>query len=97
VRGVGFPSTGAPEFGGRALSALTGKVEEPFPSIDRETRLRVERYIGCTLEQSYSEFTMELKNAVSKLLDDLYKTDFSRPARHRRASQRRASVRNLFR
>ena len=29
-----------------------------------ETRTRVEEFIGCTLEQSYSEFTVELKNAV---------------------------------
>lgn len=40
---------------------------------------------------------MELKNAVSRLLDDIYKTDFSRPARKRGHSNRARSVRERFR
>lgn len=81
---MGFPSTGAPEYGGRCLNALTRKVETPFPTLDPQERQRVETFIGCTIEQSYSEFTVELKNAVHRILDDIYNTDDSRPARHRR-------------
>jgi hypothetical protein len=96
VRGVGFPSTGEALYGGRTLNALSRKVETPFPGIDdgvhppvtRQERRRVEEFIGCTLEQSYSEFTVELKNAVHRLLDDIY-ADGSKPARHRGHAKRR--------
>jgi hypothetical protein len=83
VRGVGFPSPGAPLYGGRCLNALSRKVETPFPTLDADTRRRVEEFIGCTCEQSYSEFTVELKNAVHRLLDDIARVDQSKPARHR--------------
>lgn len=88
VRGAGFPSSGAPEFGGKAHNALSRKVETPFPTIDSETRRRVESYIGCTLEQSYSEFTLELRRAVWRLMRDL-DVDDSKPARHRGHAMRR--------
>jgi hypothetical protein len=71
-------------------------VETPFPTLDRETRRRVEEFIGCTIEQSYSEFTMELKNAVHRLLDDL-NVDHSRPARHRSRARRKQTAIGLFR
>jgi hypothetical protein len=61
-------------------------VEKPYPTLDAETRRRVEQFIGCTLEQSYAEFTMELKNTVHRVLDRS-DDDYSQPARHR--SQRR--------
>lgn len=79
-------------FGGRALDALSREVVVPYPGKGRpdditpEERRRVEEYIGCTLEQSYSEFTMELKNAVHRMLHDIDKVDQSSPARHRRGS-----------
>jgi hypothetical protein len=85
---MGFPSSGAPEFGGRTLNALSRKVETPYPTIEPEVRRRVEEFIGCTLEQSYSEFTMELKNAVHRIMDDIYHTDHSKPARHRGHAKR---------
>jgi hypothetical protein len=84
---VGFPSSGHPEFGGRALSGLTGRVERPYPTLDAETRRRVEEFIGCTLEQSYAEFTVELKNTVARMLDR-DADDHSRPARHRHRYKR---------
>lgn len=63
-------------------------MEIPYPGtgiepVSAEERRRVEEYIGCTLEQSYSEFTVELKNSLSRILDDIYNTDHSKPARHR--------------
>jgi hypothetical protein len=85
---MGFPSSGHPEFGGRALSGLTGKVETPFPTLDPEIRRRVEEFIGCTLEQSYAEFTVELKNTVHRVMDT-DDTDHSRPARHRVRGRKR--------
>jgi hypothetical protein len=88
VRGVGFPASGYPEFGGKALSGLTGQVEIPYPTIEAETRRRVERLIGCTLEQSYAEFTVELKNAVARMFDP-ERDDRSRPARHRVRGRKR--------
>jgi hypothetical protein len=91
VRGVGYPSTGNAEFGGRTLNALSRKVEVPFPGthdgvhppITQAERRRVEQFIGCTIEQSYSEFTVELKNALHRMLADIANVDHSRPARHR--------------
>jgi hypothetical protein len=80
---MGFPEPDSAErYGGRTHNALTRKVEIPYPTIDAETRARVEKFIGCTLEQSYSEFTVELKNGIHRLLDEL-DVDHSRPARHR--------------
>lgn len=81
---MGFPSTGQALYGGRTLNALSRQVETPYPTIDSEERRRVESFIGCTLEQSYSEFTVELKNGIHRMLDDIYNTDHSSPARHRR-------------
>jgi hypothetical protein len=63
-------------------------VETPYPTLDAETRRRVEEFIGCTLEQSYSEFTVELKNAVHRMMDPLA-DDRSRPARHRVRGRKR--------
>lgn len=88
---MGFPSPPAPLYGGQTLNALSRKVEVPYPGvhdgvhapISPEERRRAEEFIGCTLEQSYSEFTVELKNGVSRMLDDIYNSDFSKPARHR--------------
>lgn len=97
MRGVGFPSPGTPLYGGRTLNALSRKVEVPFREIDAETRRRVEEYIGCTIEQSYSEFTVELKNAYHRMLDDIYRDDLSKPARHRGQARRRQTATNLFR
>ena len=85
---MGFPSRGEPEFGGKALNALSRAVEVPYPGIDDgihppvtpEIRRRVEEFIGCTLEQSYSEFTVELKNTVHRMMDT---DDHSTAARHR--------------
>jgi hypothetical protein len=71
-------------------------VETPFPTLDAETRRRVEAFIGCTLEQSYSEFTVELKNAVHRMMDT-YADDQSRPARHRGHGRRRQQLTSLFR
>lgn len=96
VRSVGFPSSGAPDFEGRTLNALSRKVEVPYPGTDDgvhppitpEQRRRVEEFIGCTLEQSYSEFTVELKNAIHRMLADIADVDHSRPARHRGYRQR---------
>lgn len=51
----------------------------------------MEEFIGCTLEQSYAEFTVELKNAVHRMLDDIYKTDHSKPARHRKRRRQGAA------
>ena len=87
---MGFPSSGTAQFGGRTLNALSRKVEIPFPGADDgvhplitpEERRRVEEFIGCTLEQSYSEFTVELKNAVARMLSDT-DLDHSTVARHR--------------
>ena len=84
VRGVGFPSSGGPTYGGRCLNALSREVEIPYPTIEAQTRRRVEEFIGCTIEQSYSEFTVELKNGIARMLDDIANVDQSRPARHRR-------------
>lgn len=55
-------------------------------------RRRVEEFIGCTLEQSYSEFTVELKNAVHRMLADM-DLDHSTVARHRTGSHRRKGAR----
>lgn len=86
MRAPGFPSPPVPLFGGRALDALAGEVVVPYPgeghdAVTPEERRRVEEYIGCTLEQSYSEFTVELKNALARMtaLTD----DRSTAARHR--------------
>ena len=64
-------------------------METPFPGLDAETRRKVEEYIGCTIEQSYSEFTVELKNAVHRMMDAINDVDHSKPARHRGHSKRR--------
>lgn len=93
---MGFPSSGEAAFGGRTLNALTRKVEIPFPGthdgthapLTAEERRRVEEFIGCTIEQSYSEFTVELKNAVHRMLSDM-DTDGSSYARHRRGAHAR--------
>ena len=87
VRGVGFPSSGGALYGGRTLNALSQKVEIPFTTLDAETRRRAEEFIGCTLEQSYSEMTVELKNTVHRIFDT--DDDHSRAARHRGHSRRR--------
>jgi hypothetical protein len=71
-------------------------VEVPFPTLDAETRRRVEAFIGCTLEQSFAEFTVELKNAVHRMMDT-YGDDQSRPARHRGHSRRKQLATSLFR
>lgn len=60
----------------------------PYPGtgvspITADERRRVEEYIGCTLEQSYSEFTVELKNGIARMLEDIENVDRSKPARHR--------------
>jgi hypothetical protein len=87
---MGFP---APDdetrYGGKTHNALTREVEIPYPTIDAETRARVEEFIGCTLEQSYSEFTVELKNAVHRMLAAINHSDYSKPARHRGHARRR--------
>jgi hypothetical protein len=89
---MGFPSQGAPErYGGRTHNALRRTVEVPYPTIDAETRRRVEEFIGCTLEQSYSEFTVELKNAVHRFMDEI-DVDDSRPARHRVRGRKRWKI-----
>jgi hypothetical protein len=85
---MGFPSSDAPAFGGRTLNALSRKVETPFPTLDPETRRRVEQFIGCTVEQSYSEFTVELKNGIHRMLDAINDIDHSKPARHRGHAKR---------
>ena len=92
---MGFPSPEAPLYGGRTLNALTREVEVPYPTLDAETRRRVEQYIGCTLEQSYSEFTVEMKNAIHRMMDDLTWDD-SRPARHRGRARRRQTATKHF-
>lgn len=98
---MGYPSTGAPQFDGRCLNALSRKVETPYPgdgpyAVTSDERRRVEEFIGCTLEQSYSEFTVELKNAVHRLLDDINNADYSRPARKRGRGNRRKESRARF-
>jgi hypothetical protein len=97
VRQVGFPSPPEPLYGGRTLNALSRQVEVPFGTIDAATRRRVEHFIGCTIEQSYSEFTVELKNSVARMLDDINNTDYSRPARHRGRSLRQRTATSYFR
>jgi hypothetical protein len=94
---MGFPAPNDPSrYGGRTLNALNRQVEVPYPTIDPEVRQRVEEFIGCTLEQSYSEFTVELKNAWHRLMSDL-DVDHSRPARHRGHAKRRSSgARNIW-
>jgi hypothetical protein len=81
---------------GRCLNALSRQVEVLFGTIDAETRRRTEEFIGCTLEQSYSEFTVELKNAVARMLDDIYNSDYSREARHRGRSKRQRTAISYF-
>ena len=95
---MGFPKAevelaleGTERYDGRCLNALSRKVEVPYPGvhdgvhepITPEVRRRVESFIGCTLEQSYSEFTVELKNAVHRMLADIADVDHSKFARHR--------------
>ena len=97
---MGYPSSGEALYGGRTLNALNRKVEVPYPGthdgvhepVSPEVRRRAEEFIGCTLEQSYSEFTVELKNAVSRMLDDIRNVDHSRPARHRGHAKRHHSL-----
>ena len=93
---MGFPSPPEPLYGGRTLNALTRKVETPFPGLDAETRRRVEEFIGCTIEQSYSEFTVELKNGIHRMLDDIANVDQSRPARHRGHGRRHLTTKRIL-
>ena len=94
---MGYPAPDDPaRYGGKTHNALTRKVEVPYPSIDAETRARVEEFIGCTLEQSYSEFTVELKNATHRMLAAINNADYSRPARHRGRARRRQTATQHF-
>lgn len=101
MRAPGFPSPPVPLFGGRALDALAGEVVVPYPgeghdAVTPEERRRVEEYIGCTLEQSYSEFTVELKNGLARMWADIENVDRSKPARHRgRAKARMYGTRRV--
>jgi hypothetical protein len=53
-----------------AYSALSGRDERPFPTIDRVTRARIESLTGSTLEESYTGLTVALAVAIEAELGE---------------------------
>lgn len=68
-----------------ARSALSERIEEPFPSVSPSTRRRIEERTGRTLEESYEGFTRLVASAVDLRRD----VDRSSAARQRDTGQRR--------